>query len=67
MAQMFTDINQLDPNVKSYINDYNIVDSSHSTVASILNVNLLLIIIFHLYCFVSFLKILSQGKLNFTG
>ena len=34
LAQMFTDVNQLDPNVKLFINDYRVVKGSISTVVS---------------------------------
>ena len=35
LAQMFTDVNQVDPNVKLFINDYMVVKGSISTVVSV--------------------------------
>ena len=35
LAQMFTDVNQGDPNVKLFINDYMVVKGSISTVVSV--------------------------------
>ena len=35
LAQMFTDVNQVDPNIKLFINDYMVVKGSISTVVSV--------------------------------
>ena len=36
LAQMFTDVNQVDPNVALFINDFNVVNLNAMTVVSIL-------------------------------
>ena len=38
LAQMFTDVNQVDPNVALFINDYNVVSWSGFTVVGIFNI-----------------------------
>ena len=38
LAQMFTDVNQVDPNVALFINDFNVVNLNAMTVVSIFNI-----------------------------
>ena len=40
LAQMFTDVNQVDPNVALFINDYDVVSWSGVTVVGIFNVSI---------------------------
>ena len=42
LAQMFKDVNLVDPNVKLFINDGNVVSSSGVTVVSILTMVIIL-------------------------